>query len=417
MHMSFDFLRKYFNKKSPARVIHLDYAATTPVHSDVLRAMAPYWSEEWANPSAIYKAGVRARGAIEDARTALSRVLHVRAHDIVFTSGGTESNNLALWGVIEACVASGRAYSDIEVITTHTEHPSILGVLAMFARKGVRIVYVEVNEEGCINEQDLAAKCSEKTVLVTFAYANSEIGVVQEVKRITRTVKKYNQAHGTTILVHLDASQAPLWLSCEMDMLAVDLMTLDAGKCYGPKGVGVLARRHGITLSPYMFGGDQEQGLRAGTENTALIVGCVAALVRAQGAWRSRSEAVASLRDRMMQFLESRISGIVVNGSRTARLANNINISIPDIDTEFAVIALDAAGIAASTKSACGGKKGNGSAVVRAMTHDEGRARATLRFTLGEETVMSDIERVVDVLAHHVEKMRRFNTTLVQPKV
>jgi cysteine desulfurase len=379
--------------------------------------MAPYWSEEWANPSAIYKAGVRARAAIEHARTELARILRVRAHDIVFTSGGTESNNLALWGVIEARVAAGYAYTDIEVITTRMEHPSILGVLSRFEHKGVHITYVDVNEEGCIDEHDLAAKLTEKTVLVTFAYANSEVGVVQEVKHVTRLVKKYNQAHGTAILVHLDASQAPLWLSCEMDMLAVDLMTLDAGKCYGPKGVGVLAYRHGVILAPFLIGGDQENGLRAGTENVALVVGCVAALVRAQASWRSRSEAVAVLRDRTIALLEAAIPACILNGSRTKRIANNINISLPGFDTEYAVITLDAAGIAASTKSACGGKKGNGSEVVRTLTRDEARAHATLRFTLGEETTIDDLETLVHVLKNHLEKMERFQKTLVQAKV
>lgn len=408
----FDFLRTYWKK---GKAIHLDYAATTPVHPDVLKAMAPYWNEVWANPSAIYKSGVLARNVIEGARETLARVLKVRAHDITFTSGGTESNNLAIAGTIEAVASRGRAYSDIELISTRIEHPSITEMLKWYEQKGVVVHYIDVNEEGLIDEKEFAAALNAKTVLATFAYVNSEVGVVQQVKQLTRIVKKFNLTNDTHIPVHLDASQAPLWLSCEMDMLGVDMMTLDAGKCYGPKGVGVLARRHGVTLAPRMFGGDQEAGLRAGTENTALIVGCVHAIVRAQKNWKERSESVTKLRDALISTLEVSIPGVLLNGSCTQRVANNVNISIPGIDTEFAVITLDAHNIAASTKSACGGAKGDGSTVVRAMTADDIRARSTIRFTLGEDTTKHEILTAARVLRDHVAKTRAFEETLQTP--
>lgn len=387
--------------------IHLDYASTTPVHPKVYEAMRPYWGEVWANPSAIYKEGVVAREAIERARTELAQVLHVRSEGITFTSGGTESNNLAIIGTIELERENGRAYDDMEIVSTKIEHPSILETLAHLSKLGVHVVYAQVDEEGIFSPKVLEPLLSEKTVLVTLAYVNSEIGVVQDVKGITRAVRKWNDEHGKRVLVHLDASQTPLWLDCTLDMLGVDLMTLDAGKCYGPKGIGVLARRHGVKLSPILYGGGQEGGLRSGTENTALIVGCVRAIVRAQGAWESRSGMVSTLRDELFSLIAREIPEAVVNGSRESRVANNVNISIPGLDSEYAVIWLDEHGIACATRSACGVKGKDGSSVVKDMTGDDARARSTIRFTLGEETTKDDLEKAVRILREHVDLMQK----------
>lgn len=398
--MNFNPLR-WFESKKPQKRIHLDFAATTPVSTEVFEAMRPYFSTAWANPSALYKEGVDARRAIEGSRTVLARTLHVRPHDVVFTSGGTEANNMALIGVVRALHATGRAYADMEIISTRIEHPSILKTLGYLETQGVAIQYVPIDGDGKIIISELEKLVTECTVLLTFAYANSETGVVQDVKKITRKIRARNETHAIKILTHLDASQAPLWLPCEMDMLGVDLMTLDAGKCYGPKGIGVLARRHGVMLSPILHGGEQEFGLRAGTENTPLIVGCAEAIVRAQEGFEARSEAVASLREYFITLLTHAIPEVLVNGSRASRIANNVNISIPHFDTEYVVIWLDAQGIAASTKSACSTDTGAGSSVVREMTHDESRANATLRFTLGKETTKEEVERAVAVLVEY----------------
>jgi len=195
-------------------------------------------------------------------------------------------------------------------------------------------------------------------------------------------------------------------LSCELDKLDVDMMTLDAGKCYGPKSVGVLVHRHWVKIAPLMHGGGQELGLRSGTENTALIVGGVHAIVRAQSGYEPRSLSVANLRNEFFELLLKAIPHAVVNGSRESRIANNVNISIPDTDTEYAVIWLDAKGVCASTKSACGAKETTGSNVVREMTKDESRALATIRFTLGEETKKSDIVYAVEALKDFVAQMK-----------
>ncbi len=409
-----DFVQKLLKNK---KTIHLDYASTTPVHSEVFRAMRPYFMDEWANPNAIYKSGVRARSVIEGARTKVARALRIRSEGIIFTSGGTESNNHALVGLVEKLHAEGRAYADIEIVTTRIEHPSILEVCEILKRRGAVIQYAEVDSEGRIDEKEFETLLSPKTALVTFAYVNSEIGVVQDVKRLTRIVRAYNASYTTEILVHLDASQAPLWLPCEMDMLGVDMLTFDSGKCYGPKGVGVLALRHGVIILPFMHGGGQEGGMRSGTENTALIVGCTEAFVRAQAHMKSRSTAIASLRDFMFDLLQKEIPQIFINGSREERVANNVNISIPGIDTEFAVITLDHYGVNAGTKSACGTSDSQGSYVVRTVTGDNERALSTLRFTLGETTTKDDIETTVAILKKHVEKTRIFNQSLEQKEV
>ncbi|MCF7815563.1 MAG: cysteine desulfurase [Candidatus Pacebacteria bacterium] len=389
--------------KNKNQRIHLDYASTTPVHKEVFDEMRPYFSNLWANPSSIYKEGVQARKVIEESRIKLARTLAVRPSDITFTSGGTESNNLALIGIVESLHDDGRPYEDMEIISTKIEHPSIGKTLTFLEKKGVRIMYSSIDDEGRIDISELATIFNTKTVLVTFAYANSETGVVQDIKKITRAVRLWNEEHEAKILIHTDASQAPLWLPCELDMLGVDLMTLDAGKCYGPKGAGALVHRHWVKLNPNILGGGQEHGLRAGTENTAHIVGCVYAIVRAQEGYESRSLAVAKLRDEFFELLTSEIDGIVVNGSREFRIANNINISIPNVDTEYVVIWLDAKGVAAATRSACGSGKETGSHVVREMTNDEARATSTLRFTLGEESTVADVYCAVKILKDYLK--------------
>lgn len=399
------------------KIIHLDYASTTPVAPTVLRAMLPYFSESWANPSAIYKSGVAARGVVDDARTRIARLLKIRPQGVVFTSGGTEANNLAIMGVVEYLIGTGRAVSDIEIITTAIEHASILEVCSALRARGVTVRYARLHEDGRIDMESLESLLTKRTALVTFAYVNSEIGVTQDVKHITRMVRAHNVAQGANTLIHLDAAQAPLWLSCEMDMLGVDLLSLDSGKCYGPKGAGVLAFRHGVSIASVIHGGGQEGGLRSGTENTPLIVGCVEALVRAEETWNSRSEAVASLREFLFERLLAEIPGAVVNGSREHRVANNVNISIPGIDSEFAVITLDRHNIAASTRSACGARESTGSSVVRTLTDDDARATSTIRFTLGEETTRSDILTAVHVLKEHVLRTQEFAATLAKPGV
>jgi cysteine desulfurase len=398
--------------KTPKR-IYLDYASATPLRKEVGEAMKPFWSLQFGNASSIHQEGVKAREAIETARTKLARLLHVKEEGVVFTGSGTESNNIAIFGTLEEHHRKGIAYEDMEIVSTLLEHPSVLEVLRQVQKWGVHVKYAEVDEEGLIVPHSLESLVTPKTVLFSFAYVNSEIGIVQHVGKLARIIRVLEKKYDSRIYVHIDAAQAPLWLSCELDKLGVDVLTLDAGKCYGPKGVGVLAFRYGVSLKGFMFGGSQEGGLRPGTENTALIVGAVEALAIAQEKYQVRSFDVQQLRDSFITELES-IEGVVLNGSKESRVANNVNISIPGIDSEFAVIYLDQQGIACSTKSACGGAKGEGSLVVKAITKSEERALSTIRFTLGEETTQEEVMQATKKIKTHIEKMLAFKANLLQ---
>lgn len=362
----------------------------------------------FANPSAIHEEGVAARRLIDDAREKLARTLGVRAVDVTFTGSGTESNNLAILGAVEARHTAGVAYADMQVITTPIEHPSIAMTMQALAARGVQVVYLPVNAEGKLTVADLAAALTPQTVLVAFALVNSEIGVIQPAGALARAVRAYERTAGTRVTVHLDAAQAPLWLSCELGRYHVDTIALDAGKCNGPKGVGVLARRHGVALKSIMHGGPQEHDLRPATENVVGIVGAAEAIVLAQAAYETRATAVARVRDAGIELL-TKLPGVVLNGSPDERVANNINISIPGLDSEYAVIVLDAAGIAASTKSACSGATTGGSSVVRAISGDDARANSTIRLTLGDASTIAEISHVRDVLKEHIDRMTPFS--------
>ncbi len=248
-------------------------------------------------------------------------------------------------------------------------------------------------------------------VLVVVGFVNSEVGTIEPMKAITRTVRSFEKVSGTSITVHVDAAQAPLWLPCQLSMLGVDTLALDAGKCYGPKGVGVLALRHGARLAPVSFGGGQEAGLRPGTENTPLIVGAVVAIIRAQREWQRESERVSKLRDELITACQA-IPDVVVNGSLSERVANNVNISVSGVEAEFAVISLDRAGFTISTKSACSGADGAGSRVVRTITGDTERSKTTLRVTLGRETTLREVRRFVSALTEHVTTTRAAQSAL-----
>lgn len=400
--------------KKEKKRIYLDYAATTPVRPEVLDMMQPYFSDVFGNPSSIHYEGHVARRAVEAARDGVARSLSVRPNNITFTSGGTESNNLAILGHIRALVSKGVETNTIEVVSTAVEHPSVSNVLRELEKLGVQVRYAPIDSEGRIVMHEFEKILSSKTRLVSVAYINSETGVVQDIGRVARTVHAYEKMNGTEIVVHTDACQAPLWLPCGPERLGVDMLSLDSGKCYGPKGVGVLVHRSKATLLATSFGGSQESELRPGTENTPLIVGCAEAIRIAQEDWESRSEITSLLRDTMIDQLTSRIPGCVLNGSSTHRVANNVNISIPGIDSEFAVVKLDSEGVAASTRSACSGADGGGSTVVRIMSDDEARAKSTIRFSLGEATTRSEIEKTVEILHSHVTQTRLFQDQLQQ---
>ncbi|MCA9359298.1 aminotransferase class V-fold PLP-dependent enzyme, partial [Candidatus Kaiserbacteria bacterium] len=313
----------------------------------------------------------------------------------------------SIFGSIEFLKREGRDYSDMEVVTTKIEHPSITEAMSQLERLGVIVKYVAVNERGLIILEDLRSKLSAKTVLVSCAYANSEIGAVQPLRAIKKMMAEFESNFSTKILFHVDAAQAPLWLNCQFESVAADFLVLDAGKCCGPKGVGVLLHSRRAKLVAVNYGGGQEAGLRAGTENTASIAGAARAFSLAQKDWKERSGQVGEVRNRGISILLENISGAVLNGGIAEdRLANNINVSIPGLDTEYAVVVLDAKGFAVSTKSACAGAGGGESMVVREISADPARAKSTIRISLGPDTTTGQIESMVNVLKKHMEMMK-----------
>ncbi|OGG66209.1 hypothetical protein A2Z56_00730 [Candidatus Kaiserbacteria bacterium RIFCSPHIGHO2_12_45_16] len=391
------------------RRIYLDTAAATPLRKEVRAAMLPYLETEFGNPSAIHAEGIAARSAVESSRQKVATTLGIRPEGVLFTSGGTESNNLAILGRLKYLARKeGIAYSDMEVITTRIEHPSIMSLVPVIEATGVTVRFVEVDGEGKITVAALEKVLSPKTVLVTFAYANSEVGVVQNVSRLVRTVRQFEKTHthGRRIVIHIDAAQAPLWLPCSLTPLGVDMMSLDVGKCNGPKGVGMLVLRGNVPLLPILYGGGQEQGLRPGTENVANIVGAATALTLAQADYQERAASVSKLRDSFIDLLTEALPEVLLNGPQgEERLANNINISLPKLDTEYAVVYLDAQGIAASTKSACAGAGGGESTVVSTMTGNSERAKSTIRLSLSTDTTLADAKYVVEILLRFKAKM------------
>jgi cysteine desulfurase len=393
----------------PAKRLYLDYAAATPVWPEVVAAMNPYWSQCFGNPSAIHAEGMAAAAALYSARTTVAEILQVKPEGIVFTSGGTESNTLAIKGTVARLLATGIPTRDIEIITTKLEHPATLKTVAALAAEGVVVTYAPVDDTGRILQQEFLRLLSPRTRLVSISYVNSEIGTIEDVGGLARLLEKARRDNGCDAYLHVDAAQAPLWLPCEISRLGADLLSLDAGKFGGPKGVGVLARAKGVSLRAVTYGGGQESGLRPGTEALPLIVGCATALKIAAGGQTERHASVTAVRDYAIALIERTIPEVILNGARAdRRVANNINLSIPGLDSEFAVVSLDSAGIACSTKSACSAAGGGESTVVKAISGDTARAQSTLRFTLGPTTAKSDIDTLVTVLAGHVATQTQY---------
>lgn len=388
--------------------IYLDYAAATPLLSEVKAAMEPYWSQEFGNPSAIHTAGRLAREAVDTAREQVARLAGVRSESVIFTGSGTEANNLAVMGYVNQLRAAGIDLAGAVVLTTKLEHPSLLEALRALEKQcGIVIEYLPVTEEGLINLSEFSARLSAKVILVTLAYANSEIGVIQPVGKLARQVRLFNQNAGTTINLHVDAAQAPWWLPYQLTALGADFLTLEAGKCGGPKGVGVLIARDKVALAPIIYGGGQEARLRPGTEAVPLIVGAARALALADTGRAERVVRTSEVRNQGLEIIKKLIPQAVLNGPLAEnRLPNNINLSLPGIDTEFAVVYLDTYGVMVSTKSACAGAGGGESVVVYEITKDPARARATLRLTLGPASTVAELEVFAKTLHRFVDRIQ-----------
>jgi cysteine desulfurase len=371
--------------------IYLDHAAATPVHPDVLRAMMPFFTDDYANPSALYLEAQMARAKLDEARRVVAEQLSVRPQEIIFTAGGTESINIAIHGVLEA-------YSGSELLVSAIEHEAVLATAEQYPH-GI----VPVNNQGIVDLVALERAISDKTVLLSIMYANNEVGTVQPLRSIAAIVKKVRasrQQSGNSLplLFHTDASQAGAYLSFEVSRLGVDLLTLNGGKMYGPKQAGCLYVRRGTMLQPYIHGGGQERGLRSGTENVAAAVGLASAFQRVQAEREVQAERQAHLRDQLLAALKALRPDIVTNGSLKNRLPNNLHVSIPGMDGETMLMQLDEAGIMVGTGSACSAQSDEPSHVLVAMGIDKTMANASLRFSLGESSTEQHIQNTVTAL-------------------
>ncbi len=375
--------------------IYLDYSATTPVHPDVLKAMMPYFTEAFGNPSAIYSYGLEAKQAVDEARSKVAELIGARDEEIVFTSGGTEADNFAIVGAVYANKNKGN-----HIITSAIEHHAVLETCKLMEDRGFSVTCLPVDEYGLVVPHDIKEAITDKTVLISVMHANNEVGTIEPISEIARIAKEAG------VLFHTDAVQSVGHIPVDVNELGVDLLSISAHKLYGPKGVGALYIRKGTRLEPLLHGGAQENRRRASTENVPGIVGFGRAAELARQEINEEMNRLAHLRDHLIKGILERIDHTHLNGHPMNRLPNNSNISFDFIEGESIVLSLDLEGICASTGSACAVSNLEPSHVLLAMGHSYERAHSTLRFSLGKWTTEEDIERVLEVLPRIVTKIR-----------
>ena len=382
------------------RRIYLDHSATTPLDGRVLDAMLPFLSENFGNASSVHSFGQEARAAVDRARRQVASLIKARANEIVFTSGGTESNNLAIRGLCEAHQSQGK-----HIIVSAIEHPSVRGVIDSLEKQGWEITRLPVYEDGLVRVACVAGAIRPDTILISVMMANNEIGTIQPVTEIGEIVRE-ERKHGHRLWFHTDAVQSAGRLAIDVDALGCDLLTLSAHKIYGPKGMGALYVRRGTKILPQQVGGHQERERRAGTESVANIVGFGVAAELARAEMDERNEHVRCLRDRFEREAAAVIGDIVSNGDRDRRLPHLANISFRFIEGEGLLIHLDMQGVAVSTGSACSSGTLEPSPVIRALGRDEELARGAIRFSFGKDNTEDDVTQTVSALTRAVESLR-----------
>jgi cysteine desulfurase len=380
------------------RRIYLDHAATTPTHSEVVKAMLPYYTDGFGNPSSIYSYGQEAKGAVEEARTKVAELIGARSEEIVFTSGGTEADNFALKGVAYANEHKGN-----HIITTSIEHHAVMEVGKFLEKRGLTITYLPVDEYGLLDPDDVKRAITDKTILISVIHANNEVGTLEPLEEIGEI------AHEAEICFHSDAVQTVGHMPVNVDKLNVDLLSISGHKFYGPKGVGALYVRKGTELVSLMQGGEQEKRRRAGTENVPAIVGLGKAVELAGQEMAREAERLAGLRDKLIKGLMERIDHIRLNGHPKKRLPNNVNVSVDFVEGESMLLSLDLEGISASTGSACSSASLKPSHVLLALGLPPEQAHGSLRFSLGRENSEADIKRVLDILPSIVSRLREMS--------
>ncbi len=378
------------------KIRYFDHAATTPVGENVLKAMLPYFCEEYGNASSIYSIGRQSRKAIIEARKKVAQAIGAKPHEIYFTSCGSESDNLAIKGVSYANKNKGK-----HIITSKIEHPAVLNTCKTLEQQGFEVTYLNVDEDGFVDLQELVNSIKPTTILITIMFANNEIGTIEPIEEIGKI------AHKKGIVFHTDCVQAIGNVRLNVNELNIDLLSMSAHKFYGPKGIGALYIREGIEVEKIQDGGHQERDKRAGTENVAEIVGLGEAIDEIYKNYDGYNKKLTDLRDYYIQKVQAKIPTCKLNGDRTKRLPGNANISFPNVNAQELLIELDKKGICASAGSACSSGSGNGSHVLTAIGLPISLANGSLRTTFGKENTMEDVDFLVNSLVEIIPKLQK----------
>jgi len=379
--------------------VYLDYAATTPVDQRVTDSMLPFFNKFFGNPSSTHSFGKTARDAVEKARRQVANLINADTSEIIFTSGGTESDNTAIKSTAFKLKDRGN-----HIITSSIEHHAVLHTCEFLEKNGYKVTYLPVDKEGLIDPDTLEKSITDKTILISVMHANNEIGTIQPVQKISSIAKK----HG--ILFHTDAVQTTGHLQIDVKAMGIDLLSLSAHKLYGPKGIGALYIKKGIPFEPFMHGGAQENKRRASTLNVAGIVGLGTAAAIASEEFEQENKRIAALRDKLLEKILTSIHGVKLNGHREKRLPNNINLSIDGVEGESLLMSLDNKGIGASSGSACSAGSGEPSHVLSAIGLSTEAMSGSLRLTLGRFTTEDEIIYAADVLKEVVYRLRKLSS-------
>lgn len=378
--------------------IYLDNSATTKLDKEVLKEMLPYLQENYGNPSSAYRIGRENKAIIEDARKQVAKVLNANTEEIYFTSGGSESDNMALKGVAFANQDKGR-----HIITSKIEHPAVLDTCKELERHGFEITYINVDKNGIVDLKQLETSIREDTILISIMFANNEIGTIEPIKNIGRIAKQYN------ILFHTDSVQAIGNIKIDVKELGIDLLSLSAHKFYGPKGIGALYVRDGINFRKYLNGGHQERNKRAGTENVAGIVGLGKAITLAYNNFEDKNKYLYNLRTYLINEIRNNIPDIRINGDIEKRLQGNINISVNGVEADNILTELDKRGIFISTGSACTTGSIESSHVLKAIGLSDTEAHSSIRISLGKYNTKDELKHFSKELKEIIENLRKYS--------
>ena len=379
-------------------MIYIDHSATSPVDPEVFEAMKPYFTDSFGNASTLYSLGREGRKAMESAREEVASIIGAETKEIIFTSGGTESDNIAILGAAYKLKKKGN-----HIITSDIEHPAVDETCKYLEKNGFTVTYLPVYEDGIVKVKDLEDAITDKTILITIMHANNEIGTIQPITEIGRI------AHENNIYFHTDAVQTVGKIPVNVKELNVDMLSLSAHKLYGPKGIGALYLRQGVRIEPLMHGGGHEKGIRPGTENVPGIVGLGKACSIAKENLQMDAQKLTSLRDMLIDNVLAENEDSYLNGHRTKRLPNNANFRFTGIEGESLILHLDAKGIATSTGSACSSIKLEPSHVLMAIGLKEVEAHGSLRISLGHENTEEDIKYTITAIKEVVEKLRKMS--------